>query len=108
MIPTKLILLENGSAVLTRDDERDILWSSDNDEEFKDQFQDEALGEDDVTDIFEYLVDKGHLKENEIEDVEVFDEGGDEDDEDYDIEEDDDEEFDGDDDEGELAQFDEE
>lgn len=86
MIPSKLILLENGAAILTRDDERDILWSSDNDADFKDQFGDDILDEDDLTDIFEYLVDAGQLKDGEVEDVEVFSEGDEEEEEDYESE----------------------
>lgn len=103
MIPTKLILLENGSAVLTEDDEREILWSSDNDAGFKDQFGDDLLGEDDITDIFEFLVDEGHLKDSEVEHVEVFDEH-DGDEEEYVVDE---EEGFGDDEDGEFATFDE-
>lgn len=71
----KLILLEAGGAQLTNDNELDVLWASDNDQAFRDEFGDELLTEDDVTEIFEYLVEKNILDDEDVENVEIFAEG---------------------------------
>lgn len=95
--PLELVLLPHGPAEL-QNANGETLWTSDTDAEFRDQFGDEILSEDDVKEIFEYLADEDILSEKEFNffaqgmwtyDVQSLDddEGEDEDD---DAEEDDD------------------
>lgn len=58
-----LLLTAHGTAQLLDDNDR-VLWSSDDDESFTDEFADEFLGEEDVHDILEFLVDAGRLPED--------------------------------------------
>lgn len=59
-----LLLTAHGTVqVLNADDA--VLWSSDDDDDFTDEFADEFLGQADVPEILEYLVDAGLIDENQ-------------------------------------------
>jgi hypothetical protein len=53
---TVLLLTAHGTAQLLDADDR-VLWSSDDDEDFTDEYPDEFLEEEDVEEILQYLVD---------------------------------------------------
>lgn len=94
----KLLLTTTGTAQLLDESERH-LWSSDSDDAFKDEFGDDFLSEDDVEDIFEFLVDHNIVEDEDVEHIEIFEDSleddgtesligpGDEEDEDEDEEE---------------------
>jgi hypothetical protein len=62
--PLELILLAHGPAELVNADE-ETLWVSDSDDDFKEEFSDEFLREEDIADILDYLRDEGILTESE-------------------------------------------
>lgn len=62
--PLELILLAHGPAELVNADE-ESLWVSDSDDDFKEEFSEEFLREDDIADILDYLRDEGIITEQE-------------------------------------------
>jgi hypothetical protein len=64
ILPLELVLRAHGPAELLNADE-EILWASDADEDFKEEFNDEFLQEEDVGDILEYLADNDILSHEE-------------------------------------------
>jgi len=64
--PFRLVLTRGGGAELidVLDDE-EVVWASDDDPEFQDEFEGEFLGQDDVADILDYLVEVGELSKHE-------------------------------------------
>lgn len=85
--PFALTLLSNGGAELTRNGVQ--IWASDADDDFADEFGQEFLDENDAESVFEYLVEAGHLDDDEADNADFFIESaqpvtgpGDEDDED--------------------------
>jgi hypothetical protein len=62
--PLELILRAHGPAELVDADEVQI-WASDADEDFRDEFPDEFLSEDDAPDILDYLKDANILNAEE-------------------------------------------
>jgi hypothetical protein len=62
--PLELILRAHGPAELLNAD-GETLWASDADEDFKEEFNDEFLQEEDIGDILEYLVDSDILSDEE-------------------------------------------
>ena len=62
--PLELVLRAHGPAELLNADE-ETLWASDADEDFKEEFNDEFLQEEDVGDILEYLADNELLSHEE-------------------------------------------
>ena len=111
--PLELILLAHGPAELVDANERTI-WVSDSDDDFKEEFTEEFLREEDIPDILDYLRDEDIITEQEynafasdrwpttVETLETSVDEPDEDDEDDEDLDDDDEEEDleDDDDEG--------
>lgn len=67
-----LTLTAGGGAELVED--QDVIWTSQDDEDFRDEFPDEMLDEDDVDKILEYLVDEDFLTEAEAATCEVEEE----------------------------------
>lgn len=67
----QLELTEYGTAKLI-DSQGHTLWASDADEAFKDEFGDEFLDEEDDADILDYLVDAGHLTDEDADAVEIM------------------------------------
>lgn len=63
-VPLELILRAHGPAELLNAD-GEILWASDSDEDFKEEFNDEFLNEEDIGDILEYLEENDILSERE-------------------------------------------
>jgi hypothetical protein len=63
--PLELILAAHGPAELVNADE-ETLWSSDADEDFKEEFSDEFLKEEDLPDICEYLLDNDYISQKEF------------------------------------------
>ena len=58
----------HGTAQLfNKDDE--LIWSSDNDMNFKDEFTDEFLGEEDSDDVLDWLIEQHHLQPDDEIDV---------------------------------------
>lgn len=68
--PFAFTLLSNGGAELTRSGVQ--IWASDSDDEFAEEFGQEFLDENDTEAILEYLVEAGHLSDDEADDAEVF------------------------------------
>jgi hypothetical protein len=93
----KLTLTPGGGAELTQGGRP--VWTSVNDESFRDEFPDELLDEDDIESILDYLVSDDVITESEADHVECEQESLDGDDED---EDDEDDEDDDDDDENEY------
>lgn len=96
-----LTLKAGGGAELVEDG--DVIWNSDDDESFRDDFPDEILSENDVAQVLDYLVDDDVITDEEADRVEIEEESvpgsiqpaddeDDEDDEDEDDDSDDDEE----------------
>jgi hypothetical protein len=54
----ELILTQAGACILQMDDE--VLWSSDDDEDFQEEFG-EVIASDDLNDVGAWLVDEGYL-----------------------------------------------
>jgi hypothetical protein len=63
--PLELILRAHGPAELVNADE-ETLWASDADDDFREEFNNEFLEEDDIGDILEYLADNDILSEKEF------------------------------------------
>lgn len=71
----KLVLTQNGAAMLFADqDETKMQWSSDDDEGFAEEFTDDFLNEEDVEDILDYLVENGYLDDDEARELEIEEE----------------------------------
>jgi hypothetical protein len=62
--PLELILLAHGPAELVNADE-ETLWVSDSDDDFKEEFTEDFLREEDIADILDYLRDEGIITESE-------------------------------------------
>jgi hypothetical protein len=65
LYPYELVLRAHGPAELLDSDDNQ-LWSSDSDDDFRDEFSDEFLQEEDIPDILDYLADHGYLNEEEF------------------------------------------
>jgi hypothetical protein len=52
----------------------DVVWSSDDDDEFRDEFENEFLNVKDEERVIQWLVDHDIVTEDESEDLEVFEE----------------------------------
>jgi hypothetical protein len=83
----QLLFTETGTVELL-DSDGEQLWSSEDDQDFRDEFGTEFLDSEDTDDVSEYLIDIGHL----------------EDDEEIEVREGDLEDFDDDDDDGEVIE----
>lgn len=68
----------DGTAELTDPDDDDaVVWASDSDEDFRDDFPDEALSEADLEKVIDWLVDHEVIDEDEAASLEAFsDDGG--------------------------------
>jgi predicted dithiol-disulfide oxidoreductase (DUF899 family) len=95
--PLELILRAHGIAELVDAREKTV-WSSDADEDFKEDFNDEFLTEEDADDVLDYLVDNDVISEDEYDkfdteeweiNIESLKEGSDAVDEELDDEDDD-------------------
>ncbi len=64
--PFELIFNHTGTAELV-DARNNILWASDDDQDFKDEFSDEFLVEDDLVDVIDYLEDHDIIDNNQAE-----------------------------------------
>jgi hypothetical protein len=65
-----LVFCTGGQAQLEEDGE--VIWHSDDDDDFRSTISEEFLSEDDDAErIFEFLVDKGILTEEEAEECEI-------------------------------------
>lgn len=84
----KLVLTPTGGAEL-RDDES-VLWSSIDDPDFSDTFEDAFLNEDDLSDILDYLIEEKHIKASESQNIECVEESEDESEDDNDEDDEDD------------------
>lgn len=63
-LPLELILRAHGTCELLNAD-NDTLWASDADEDFKEDFNDEFLNEEDIAEILEFLVYHEMLSDEE-------------------------------------------
>jgi hypothetical protein len=63
--PLTLILRAHGPAELVNSEE-EILWASDSDDDFREEFNDEFLQEEDIGDILEYLYDSDIISDKEM------------------------------------------
>jgi hypothetical protein len=63
--PLELILRSHGPAELVNSDE-ETLWASDSDEDFREEFADEFLQEEDIEDILNFLCDAQIISEKEF------------------------------------------
>jgi hypothetical protein len=63
--PLELILRAHGPCELLNSN-GDTLWASDADDDFKEEFTDEFLEEEDIGDILDYLFDNDLLSMNEV------------------------------------------
>lgn len=63
--PLELILRPHGTCELVNADAK-ILWASDTDEDFKEEFPDEFLSEDEFDDILDWLSQNGVVSETEF------------------------------------------
>ena len=63
--PLELVLCHTGHAELV-DGNGDVIWSSDADEDFKEEISDEFLNEDDVDDVLDYLGERKILTSDEV------------------------------------------
>ena len=82
----EVLLRDDGTAMLTCGGE--VMWSSDGDDEFAEDFGDELIDSEDIPDLIDWLTDSGYLPpgvEPDIED-ESADGPGDEDDDEEDDE----------------------
>lgn len=66
-----LVFTVGGQAILEEgnDDEREVIWASDDDEDFREEFQNEYLGQADAEKILNYLVRAGDIEDDEKENV---------------------------------------
>lgn len=62
--PLELVLLAHGPAELLDADEKTI-WVSDSDDDFKEEFTEDFLREEDIPDILDYLRDEDIINESE-------------------------------------------
>jgi hypothetical protein len=62
--PLEIVLRAHGPAELINSDE-ELLWTSESDDDFKEEFGDEFLEEEDADEIVEFLFDSGILAVNE-------------------------------------------
>lgn len=69
-VPFEFTLLSNGGAELTRSGVQ--IWASDSDDDFAEEFGDEFLDENDTEAVLEYLVEAGHLTDDDADNAEVF------------------------------------
>jgi len=67
--PLELILRPHGTAELVNSDEK-VLWASDADEDFKEEFPDEFLNEDEFDDVLDWLYHNGVVSEKEFDQFE--------------------------------------
>ena len=75
-----------GTAELIDAESDDVLWSSDDDDDFRDDFNDELLTvEKDGESVVEWLVENDVISEEESEDVKLFAEDADAEDDDDDV-----------------------
>jgi len=72
----ELVFTTGGQAVLTNINDR-VLWSSDDDPEFRDLFDQDFLTADDAEDIIDYLLTNGYVNEKEAEDMAIAEESED-------------------------------
>jgi hypothetical protein len=102
---TQLCLLRAGGAELVDVDSDEVLWASDSDEDFQEEFP-ELLDENDIEHLLDYLEEHEILTSREVECCDVIGEPLDPDDEDED--DDDDAEWDEDEDviDGEVIEHD--
>lgn len=63
--PLELILRAHGPAELVNADQ-ETLWASDSDDDFREEFNDEFLQEEDIGDILEFLVDAQVITDKEF------------------------------------------
>ncbi len=63
--PLELILRATGPAELVNADE-EVLWISESDDQFKEEFSDEFLSEEDIPSILDYLRDTGVITQMEF------------------------------------------
>jgi hypothetical protein len=63
--PLELVLRAHGPAELVNADE-ETLWASDADEDFRDEFPEEFLAEEDIEDILNFLCDAEIISEKEF------------------------------------------
>lgn len=68
----KLTLTQYGTAQLHNG--RALLWASDTDDEFKDEFDNDFLEMEDVEDIQDFLIEKGTITESQADEMEVYEE----------------------------------
>ena len=74
MRPFRLVLTRGGGAELIDvDDDEDVVWSSEEDEDFREEF-DDFLTQADVFDILDYLEYIGELTRHEADECEVQEE----------------------------------
>jgi hypothetical protein len=64
--PLELILRAHGPAELVNA-EQETLWASDADDDFREEFNNEFLEEEDIEDILNYLADETIISEKEFE-----------------------------------------
>jgi hypothetical protein len=64
--PLELILRAHGPAELVNSDE-ETLWASDSDDDFREEFNNEFLQEEDIGDILEFLLDNEIISQKEFE-----------------------------------------
>ena len=95
--PLELVLTAHGTAELQNADE-EILWSSDSDDDFREEIPSDFLEEEDFADILEYLLDANLISQRELDffandtwdcSVETLDQNGELDDDDDESDEDD-------------------
>ena len=67
---------EAGHVNLENPDTDEVVWSSDDDDDFRDEFTDELLTEKDSSRVMEYLLDAGEMTEDEAEYLEIFEDDG--------------------------------
>lgn len=69
--PSTLVLIftRDGKAILEEDDE--LVWASDDDDDFAETFDAELLDADDAEEILNYLEEAGFLEEEEKAEVEI-------------------------------------
>jgi hypothetical protein len=93
MRDTQLCLLDSGGAELVNVETDEVIWASDSDEGFAEEFP-ELLDENDIEHLQDYLEEQGHVTSRELEVMEIITEPLEPDDECDDDEPDDDDEED--------------
>ena len=89
MRDTQLCLLDSGGAELVNVETDEVIWASDSDEEFAEEFP-ELLDENDIEHLQDYLEEKGQVTSRELEVMEIITEPMEPDDDDDDDCDDDD------------------